>query len=93
MPTFRVQLDTPATTTVTDAELAAVFSTIAAAGGTDVSIIRTERRRRPRVGFSLEALSRDQTVHAVYGLLVSLAAATPSIVGGWLVESIGDLPL
>jgi len=88
MPVFTVRFDTGFKSTASDAELVSAFTTISAAGGTDVSVVRDGGNERPRAEFSLEAADRPSAVVAVGALLVGLMEATPSVAGGWVLTSL-----
>jgi hypothetical protein len=85
---FIIQLDTSPDAAATDADLAAAFSTISAAGGSEVSVLRHEAAGRPHAAFSLEAESRSGAARTVDHLLSALAEGTPSIAGGWFLVSL-----
>jgi hypothetical protein len=88
MPKFRIHFDTAFTAVATDAELASIFRTITANGGTDVSVLRGENGQRPRAEFSLDADDRTQAVLSVGNLLVAVMETTPSVAGGWVLASL-----
>jgi len=88
MPVFTVRFDTGFKSSATDEELVSAFTTITAAGGSDVSVVRDGGNKRPRAEFSLEAIDRPSAVVAVGALLVGLMEATPSVAGGWVLASL-----
>lgn len=88
MQVFRVRLGTAFVAAASDEELAATFALIAAAGGTDISVVRDQSSGRPRAEFGIEAANRPSAVAAVDDILIALVGATPSVAGGWVMTAL-----
>jgi hypothetical protein len=88
MQVFRVRLGTAFVAAASDEELAAAFTLIAAAGGTEISVVRDQSSGRPRAEFAIEAIDRPSAVTTVDNLLIALIDATPSIAGGWVMTAL-----
>jgi hypothetical protein len=83
LPKYTIELDTA---TATCSDLAPTVAVVHAAGGTDVSVLQTDRR--PRVEFSVEATDHRQAAWAARRVRVGLTEASPLLVSGWVLVSI-----
>jgi hypothetical protein len=86
--TFRVAVNTAVALSVADGELASAFDVVAAAGGSGVSVLRGGEAEQTRVEFDLEAQNDGHARRLALEALETLAAATPSAPGGWVLAAV-----